>query len=184
MIGLDMENNKENNKKRYVVRNIAWNKHYQNEDFILAAETMLNLLKKDHRIQYCIFTIERGKDQDLSKFHLQGYIDFNRTVDANVFKAKYSLSYAEKRISRGQKDAIDYVRKTDTKISDRIYEFGEFKKELSTFNVDDKNIPSTPNLQRVELDRRISSNYYKKFEDIKQDFTIIYLNNRKWCKNL
>lgn len=47
--------------KQFLVRNLVWNKNYQSvDDYKNEAEILIKKLKGDPRIQYCIFTPERG----------------------------------------------------------------------------------------------------------------------------
>lgn len=179
-----MNDSKTEQKKQYLSRNLVWNKHYQDLHPESEADSFLKLLQLDERIRYCIFAIERGLDQSLNKFHFQGYLDFNRPVDVNAFKKKYQLSYAEKRQALTQKAALDYVKKTSTKISDKFYEIGEFKKELAAYDVEDRDVPSDINLQRIWLNHELKAGRFTKFEDIEQKVELLYLKNRSWCKNL
>lgn len=77
-------------------------------------------LFKSVRARYLIFQLEKG---DSGTPHFQGYIEFNRGVRFQTIKKYIPGAHFEAR--RGsRKQAIDYCRKTDTRV-DGPWEFGE-----------------------------------------------------------
>ena len=118
-------------KKRILGKNLVWNKHFLNvlkgneeSDFVsVKAKEFLQEIKEDERIQYCIFSAERGKSQNEFSFHFQGYLEFDRKTDFLAFKNEHSLSDVQIR-SGSQSQAIDYVKKQRTKILSEFFEFG------------------------------------------------------------
>lgn len=181
----------EKEKKRLLVRNACWNKHFtdvldeeNNKDkYLELGDKLLEEFKKDERISYCIFSVERGKHQNKQSFHFQGYIEFNVKVDAVVFKKKFELTNIQLR-GGTQQEAINYVKKEESKIDSKLWEFGNLKGKLTTFNIKDGEIPKLVREQEVLLNRRIKENYYEKFEDIEKDFEHIYIKQTDWLKNL
>ena len=123
-------------KKRILGKNLVWNKHFLNvlkgneeSDFVsVKAKEFLQEIKEDERIQYCIFSAERGKSQNEFSFHFQGYLEFDRKTDFLAFKNEHSLSDVQIR-SGSQSQAIDYVKKQRTKILSEFFEFGLPKRQ-------------------------------------------------------
>lgn len=170
--------------KRFLVRNLVWNKHFKhNENYEHEAEKILQLLKTDSRIKYSIFSIERGETQSSNSFHLQGYLEFFKVVDAVSFNKTYQFSDIQKRKGT-QSQAIDYVKKPETKVIDKLFEFGEKKNPLERFNTKDDEIPNLMDDQRILLNHRLKDNYYKHFIDIEDDLELLFLKHTNWCKNL
>jgi len=130
-----------------------------------------------------LFTIERGKKQNKSSFHIQGYLEFKDKLDAIAFNKKHQFTDIQNR-KGSQQQAIDYVKKTETKIDNELYTFGIPKKQLYKYNLKDEDIPKDMDLQRILLHQRIKDNHYKTFQDICEDFELLFLKNEKWCKNL
>lgn len=176
--------------KQLLLRNLVWNKHFTNEiteqepkKYIPIAKNLLEELRCDPRINYCLFTIERGKKQNKSSFHIQGYLEFKDKLDAIAFNKKHQFTDIQNR-KGSQQQAIDYVKKTETKIDNELYTFGIPKKQLYKYNLKDEDIPKDMDLQRILLHQRIKDNHYKTFQDICEDFELLFLKNEKWCKNL
>lgn len=185
-----MYKNKKN--KRFVVTNLVWNKHYSNylkeendiNTIISEGNKLLNDLKLDKRISYCIFSCERGALQDKKSFHFQGYLEFNRTVDALAFNKEFNFSDIQKR--KGSQDqAIEYIKKEKSKVIKEFFQFGELKKQgriLKKFNDQDPDIRKSLDFQRILLSERIKENFYERFEDIENDFKLLFIKYYDWCK--
>lgn len=180
--------------KQFLVRNLVWNKHYTNflkddnvnKQLITLATKFLSDLKEEERIQYCIFSVERGKRQNNSSFHFQGYIEFSRPTDALAFKNEWGLTDVQSR-KGSQQQAIDYVQKERTKLLDSFFQFGVPKKQgrlLKKYNDNDPDIRNDLDYQRLLLNERLKENFYSKFEDIEKDMVLLFIKYPKWCKNL
>lgn len=181
-------------KKRFLVRNLVWNKHYidylKNENNLEPikgeAHELLKNLKEDLRISYCIFSSERGASQNNKSFHFQGYLEFNRLVDAIAFNKEFKFNDIQ--IRKGsQKQAIEYVLKEKSKLLKEIFRFGEPKKQgrdLKKFNDQDPDIRSSLDYQRLLLNIRLKEKYYKEFEEIEKDFSLLFIKYYNWCKDL
>lgn len=177
-----------NKIKRFLIRNLVWNKTYQSKDYQKEAEILIRKLKEDGRIQYCIFSIERGSYQSEDSFHFQGYTEFKNKVDANAFNREFKFNDIQDR--RGsQQQSIDYVKKERSKIDDKIYEFGipknfKARAKVDTYNKSDLEIPGDLKGQEVKINQRLKDNYYAEFEDIEKDFMHIFIKQKNWLKNL
>jgi hypothetical protein len=142
------------------------------------AQELLEELKKDNRIRYCIFSIERGKHQNEFSFHFQGYIEFRTKVDVNSFNKDFNFDDIQNRKGT-QQQAIDYIRKERTKLSDKVFEFGTPKRMINIYNIRDADIPKSIREQETLIDIRVSEGYYQRFEDIKKDFHHIFIKQEK-----
>lgn len=176
--------------KQFIVRNLVWNKHYSNvlknkndKQYETIAEKLLHDLKQDSRIKYCLFSIERGDKQNNNSFHFQGYLEFNKRVDAVAFNKQFNFTDIQNRKGT-QLQAINYVKKKESKLSDKLYEFGKPKGNIRRYNIEDSEIPDNIDDQRILLNHRLKENYYKTFQDIENDFELLFIKHDKWCKNL
>ena len=181
----------EKEKKQYRARNVCWNKHFTNvwksnkiNEIIPIADDYLNKLKTDTRIKYCIFSLQQTENQKKeNSFHFQGYLEFNKLVDITAFKKAFQMSDTQNRKGT-QQQAVNYVKREETRIYDKFFELGKPKGNIKRYNTEDREIPDNLDDQRILLDQRLENDEYEKFEDIKKDFTLLFLKYTKWCKNL
>lgn len=171
-----------------LARNLVWNKNIKFlnlEEAEKIAQNLLTDFQKDQRVQYCIFSIERGSEQSIEQAHFQGYLEFNRRVDARAFNKIFNFNYFSLRQGT-QQQAIDYVKKPESKLSSKLFQFGQPKNQrfIGAYNNSDPEIPNSIRKQETLINRRLKNNYYPKFENIEKDFEHIFIKQSKWLKEL
>jgi hypothetical protein len=195
---------KDSSKFKFKVRVFVWNKHFPSiyqKEMSLALEQIIK--SNFPEIKYSIFTPERGSKQENRNWHWQGYTEFKNPVWVNSFARKLAqvwdqtswsdeneYFFSDARVRKGSRQqAIDYVRKENhykerkEEQLDESYEVG-LRETVSKYNKLDLEIPADLEGQKVLLDQRLEANYYQSFQDIKKDLHLLFVNNRKLCKNL
>jgi hypothetical protein len=195
-------------KFNFRARVFPWNKHFNSVcSYHSDISTFLKQTLKNNfpEIKYTIFTPEQGANQAEGDWHFQGYTEFTKPVTIAAFGRRLAqiwnqtpwrsstddeYFFSDAQVRKGSRQqAIDYVRKENNfahrhhQQLDHSYELG-LKKPISKYNQRDLEIPADLDGQKVLLDKRLAAGYYRDFQAIKQDFHLLFVSNRKLCKNL
>lgn len=89
----------------------------------------------DDKMQYMTFQEERCPST--LKHHWQGYVEFKEKISIKAIKEIMKDNKIHLEIRKGtQKQAIDYVHKLDTRVTDKIYEMGSKKQQGARNDLD------------------------------------------------
>lgn len=152
-----------------------------------------------------MFKPERGKHQRNNNFHFQGYIKFKRTTDIIAFERKLAFRWNKKDVFFSFKEyrkgteqqAIDYVKKEQSKLYDKFFEFGIPKKqgrEIIKYNKNEIDIPKDSDGQLVllkcwlkedkEKESKGEKKRYNEFEEIEKDFPLLFVKHENFIKRI
>lgn len=90
-----------------------------------SGQELFEHLSSNSGVKYCVFQLERGES---GTPHFQGYVEMHNPTEFSTLRAMLPYSHIEPR--RGTaKQAADYCKKADSRISEDYWEYGEMTRQ-------------------------------------------------------
>lgn len=104
------------------------------KDFYTDENSLFEYCKSLRDIKYFIFQLERGEETETD--HIQMYLEFSFGKLFSTIKNYFPTAHIESRKGT-KKQAREYCSKEETRVGDKVYEFGNFAEERERSDISD-----------------------------------------------